>query len=736
MATRYYPSRQSSNVFLHGPCAGTWQQGDFRPWVPAQDQFLLSRSKATTGTQGTITCRTNQQNNYDYYFTRWITPALADQDLSGTFDLCFGVQAQWNDLSGFFSTSTVYYKLHVYLANGQTYDVRTVLINNYVDSVAFPGTSGFVFRSLAAAQTLAAAHANAGDVIVVELGFRIASSPTPVVTYPPTATTVISFRSLGANPALADAVAGETGVSRASWFQFSMNLVEQAMPAAPANDACADAIVIPPTLPYQSGFLDSTGSTDTNNALWWTWTAPSDQFVVFHTLGTNHAVVVTVYDNTFGASCGALGVPISTLSNPASFRTGRSHAFAAFDAVAGTQYWIKVNWSGTSTPAAGGAVRLGAFVRSAPVADDLYLPAGSLGVFRDGQLTNITNDFFSLGLTGVAFDYTERPMISLVDGLPTTAVRVLVGLHDYLLVEIIDAATLNLSTAEIDFIGDAWTLPAAHPAQLYCTAAGQLYVGWFGNGYLYVAASGTSLVAILNTVSNDSVYTTVRQVDAIAGDSQSGAPFADTVYAPTVEVAAPWAIAVDEGAQILYYTSGGFYVPGTGAAEIRRFDLATQTQLPAFATLPLVATHNPGLRGLQLLPDGGLLVCNGPVVQRLDAAGAVIQTYTPSIAVDSTTLVDVRVTVDVLHFWTIDLESTRLYRFNLATGVEEADYQTWGVPGSLVQMGIYQPDGITPPPIPIPTGCTDDWSEPGLNGLPYVPLLPDPERDDDEIVFD
>jgi hypothetical protein len=65
----------------------------------------------------------------------------------------------------------------------------------------------------------------------------------------------------------------------------------------------------------------------------------------------------------------------------------------------------------------------------------------------------------------------------------------------------------------------------------------------------------------------------------------------------------------------LYYTSEGH--------TIKRYDLATQKQLPDFAT---------GLPGdeafqLRILPDGSVLVADNQSILRLDSAGKIIQTY-------------------------------------------------------------------------------------------------------------
>jgi len=710
MPSRYYPAVKAPNVLVHGGAQGTWaKQSVFgRSWSPVQWTWRLSASKSDAGTQTTRIIQTNQQGDHDLLLARWMTPPLDAQSLGGTLQIAFGVQARWDDPAlGFTNDSLVRFKIHAYLANGQSHVVRTVLVSNHVDSVNFPGTTGQVWRSLAVAQSLAAATAVAGDVIVVEIGMRIVSSPTPTPQYFPTDTgaTRIDWRATGASAAFVDAVAGDTSTSRAPWIEFSSTLTEQAASPPPANDACADAIVIPATLPYVSAFIDTTGSTDTERGVWWTWTAPTSGKVCFHTFGANYGTIL----NAFTGGCGVL-TPVGLVVTETDLAQHRSQSSIMFSAVAGTQYWIRVRNSASAENASssGGLVRLSAFYRvTTPVVDDLYLPAGYLVQIRDGAIVNFSAGFTSDAPTGVAIDYTKRTIDDL-NGGTHSGERILLALHDFELVELLDLPTLSYGDFqfEVDFIGDPWFVAtiSIHPAQIYITAAGFLYVGWFGNGYLYIVGLGTGLPSILNTVSNDANFSALKSIDATSGDSQPGAPFTDALQFPTIEVCAPWAITLDEATGILYYTSGGFYEP-VGGTQIRRFNVNTSTQLANFATLALQAGNNPGLKGLQFLPDGSLLVCNSTIVQRLDANGVVIQTFTPSIPDDSQSLCDVKLTADGTGFWVVDEPTTRLFRFSLVSGLETLTVQPYLRPGTLVQMAIYQPSGALPPASSLPEGC-------------------------------
>jgi hypothetical protein len=66
----------------------------------------------------------------------------------------------------------------------------------------------------------------------------------------------------------------------------------------------------------------------------------------------------------------------------------------------------------------------------------------------------------------------------------------------------------------------------------------------------------------------------------------------------------------------LFYTSVG--------PNVKRFDVCTGVQLPNFNVAPLPGglTHD-----LRVLPDGGVLVASGEVIARLNASGALVQTY-------------------------------------------------------------------------------------------------------------
>lgn len=141
----------------------------------------------------------------------------------------------------------------------------------------------------------------------------------------------------------------------------------------------------------------------------------------------------------------------------------------------------------------------------------------------------------------------------------------------------------------------------------------------------------------------------------------------------------------------LYYTSEG--------REIKRYDLATNTQLSDFATLP--GARWPYIAfALRLLGDGGLLVADYAEIKRLDSAGNVVQTYD---AGTENNFFALNLDPDGTSFWTAGYNSGIVYRFDIATGALLASFDAdpyvtlagLSVYGEITQGG--------PPPIPEPS---------------------------------
>jgi hypothetical protein len=101
---------------------------------------------------------------------------------------------------------------------------------------------------------------------------------------------------------------------------------------------------------------------------------------------------------------------------------------------------------------------------------------------------------------------------------------------------------------------------------------------------------------------------------------------------------------------------------------VRRYDLATHTQLPDFATIP----GSGNAFAVRILPPGdgssGVLVADGADIKRLDGAGNVVQTYdAPGVDVWFALNLDPNGT----SFWSANLSGGQLFRFNIETGAVE-----------------------------------------------------------------
>src|SRR6188768_473640 len=371
MATRYYPSIKAPSVIMHGPMHGNWGvMGVTSPTSPVRHRWILRKTKYTGTLNQTGTYFTsNKQGNYDIAPDwTWTTPPLQAQTISGNLTLMFLLGAGWfgKVSGGIDAPISAKLKLHIYLANGNTVQHKATILDNYIDTTAITVAS-FGFWTQITTPALTGVTVAAGDVIVIEMGFRIESSPTPVVTYPPSFWSRIELRALSAKSTLADATVADTdNPAKAPWIEFSMNLLEQtADTTPPTNDSCLEAIVIP-SLPYTSAFIDSTYSADTDKALWWKYTAEKNGSVRFATHGTNYPCTVWVYTGL----CGAL---VGNHNDGSYFSNGRSYSITSMDVVAGTTYFIKIIEDQNNV--GGGVARLTALYIEIPLVDDLYLPS-------------------------------------------------------------------------------------------------------------------------------------------------------------------------------------------------------------------------------------------------------------------------------------------------------------------------------------------------------------------------
>lgn len=133
----------------------------------------------------------------------------------------------------------------------------------------------------------------------------------------------------------------------------------------------------------------------------------------------------------------------------------------------------------------------------------------------------------------------------------------------------------------------------------------------------------------------------------------------------------------------LFYTSEG--------RRVKRFNVATNTQLADFATLPGSGTAF----AVRLLPPndgtGGLLVADLVNVKRLDGAGNVVQTYDTA---GENSWFALTLDPNGTSFWSANEDTDNVYRFNIATGVQELTFST-GTGGRTV-FGLCQMEDRPP----------------------------------------
>ena len=122
----------------------------------------------------------------------------------------------------------------------------------------------------------------------------------------------------------------------------------------------------------------------------------------------------------------------------------------------------------------------------------------------------------------------------------------------------------------------------------------------------------------------------------------------------------------------MFYTSA--------AANVKRYDVCTGTQLPDFNVAPM-----PGgiTQDLRVLPDGGVLVSSGQVIARLDSTGALIQTY--EVPGEGALWAGLDILSDGT-FWAGNYFSSNVHKFKLADGTRLASFST-GAPANTI-VGI------------------------------------------------
>lgn len=157
-------------------------------------------------------------------------------------------------------------------------------------------------------------------------------------------------------------------------------------------------------------------------------------------------------------------------------------------------------------------------------------------------------------------------------------------------------------------------------------------------------------------------------------------------FAPAIEDRGTDWIDLAADQHTLYYTSEG--------TTIKRFDTATNTQLADFAT----GFTGKAAYALRILSDGGVLVADTQRVLRLDSAGTVIQTYTPTNGTG--TLFALNLDPDGTSFWTGDADTGILYKVNISTGAVEQTLNTGAGGNALFGVSVFRE--ITAATVPEP----------------------------------
>ena len=545
--------------------------------------------------------------------------------------------------------------------------------------------------------------------LVLVWGVRFEDIPMPTVTYPSPTEWASALNVIGAgdgggvgkNDGPESGLPGGIG-TYAPWVEWSEHFLEPVLPAPPSNMTRATAIVIDPNdVPgYESGLIDTRGATSPSSAVWWSFTPTVTQQYIFHTFGSNGLAVIRVFNAAGNDFITALQVDDDQIGGQGCVSWWRGTL------TAGVAYAIQIRRDSRTSSSYGGTVQLTVEQVETPAPDDIFVPAGNgntIMVWRNGRLVNISAFNASGWLAGgVAIDYTQRAMkdYRYYDTAPETThsgERLVIGMfstaiapgNDYAI--ILDLLTLNPNEQPIDYIfwGDYGVDPFGL-STVEVDQAGKMWAGSFGSFLAIVGAEKAH---------EDSIARTSAQAGLLAWDLlnawyqrdfEADPPGSPELYPADYDKSGTNFIRLSTDQTKVLYSSSGFYVP-VGGTKVKAITTGG-TQL-ADVTSPITpgTGPNPGPKGICPLYDGGYLLCNGGVVQRYDANGIHLQTYTPTNPV-ATAMSDVDLTVDRLHFWAYDMAMARFYRFNLASGAQVQTFPTFAYPGSSHSFVIYRPN--------------------------------------------
>jgi hypothetical protein len=715
--SRYYLARNFPPQWIDGPIVGDWETGWHnapRTYGPMPDPpLVLSQLKSEAGKlQRFSTARGGGLTSVageSKLIGRWLTPPLQAQTIGGTFDLMNWVSARFLP-SG--THPDVRYKVNIYITVGQTTQVRHVLLDDYVDSSSFANKAlvATPWKALAAPQTLASGNALEGDSVMIELGVKIVSAPTPGTLSQP-ATNYVDINMAhgsgyrptadGARMPLSyqDGIAGLANTDadqRAPYFDFSHTFAELAPSEGtiPTNTTSATAEVIS-SLPYTDK-KPATYIPLPCRPLFYRFTADRAARLLVHLWGSGYSAFLTVrvvgknhsiwnYNRRIGTSMSAARVDTLEVGDIVEIEVTTEKA-------SGDEY---------VGPSSAGELSLFVGWEEPPADNDVLVACGGLiPRFRNKQLVglHITNDT----LSGLAIDISGEPVASYLNpNWPeqTGEHRLLVGYHSsHGLIEVFELEHSNFWGQEVSYFDTTWNTGTRHPASVAVSNTGLVALGSFGDGYQFIAAAGPAAYLDRAATSGSGAISITHMRDVSSNDGINGHVLTPaTIRDVPVEAGGSNYLEFAPDGETLFYTSGGWYRPVGGQNVYKCNALTGATSL--FATVPVGPGPNPGLKGLFPLPDGTVLVCNGAEVVRLDSAGAVAQTYTPiTDAHLAQSLADVEPTSDEQAFWVWDELTSCFWKFNIATGDELDYHRTWLSTGNSTSIVVYRESGFTGAP--------------------------------------
>lgn len=220
MSTRLYLANDATAVYAPATQKGAWDK---------TTGFVTMRLAQTRTGQGDryVNTENSATANFDVLVAVFVSdPILSATTIDGTFDAIIACAESNLD-----ADDTLH--LHAWVTQGDSDTVRGTLLSDYVDATEF-AVSGTVtaFTSVTIPQqTLSSVAAQAGDRIVIEVGYRAANSHTT------SRTGGFSFGGRGPNDLDGSeaAIAGTTGP--APWVQFGEDLAFAATYLYTANAA-------------------------------------------------------------------------------------------------------------------------------------------------------------------------------------------------------------------------------------------------------------------------------------------------------------------------------------------------------------------------------------------------------------------------------------------------------------------------------------------------------------------